>query len=73
MRRRRDVFARMTFVPRPNRDAKTCAWCGTPRAPRRPLYSVTCESDGGRASTLREEFCSWSCAESYYGEGRIGR
>lgn len=68
MRQRRDPFARITLVPVPMQHASlTCDWCGTPRAPRRPIYALRQESDGGRSSVITGGFCSWSCAEAYHG------
>ena len=69
MRRRRDSFGRMTYVPRRVKDARGCRWCGSTGK----LYEVEAQSDGGRSGYLRGgPFCSWACAESYHG-GLIGR
>jgi hypothetical protein len=77
MRRRRDPFARMTYVPVVNTrypDASpTCIECGQPAQPRRPLYMIKIESDqNNRDYVMRGTFCSWSCAESFH-DAQIGR
>jgi hypothetical protein len=49
-----------------------CLWCGAKPEPRRPIYKIDAQSDGGRSWMLDGAFCSWACAESYH-DVRIGR
>jgi hypothetical protein len=88
MRRRRDPFGRVTYVPvRWSLDlspAGQCVNCGqrdpkdtrshanADTSPKHRVYSVSVEHDGGRSDTMSGEFCSWDCAEAYHGED-IGR
>jgi len=68
MRRRRDPFARETYIPIRHKGG-SCHECGSTR----PVYDVKMESDGGRIAMMRGgPFCSWGCAEMYHG-GQIGR
>jgi hypothetical protein len=69
MRSRRDPFARVEYRPVYQTALRGCTWCGNTE---RRIYSIREESDGGRATTLRGQFDSWSCAESYH-DKRIGR
>lgn len=78
MRRRRDPFARCTYVP-VRRDDYLCSFCGAadPRraqttpaliaAPKARIYRITVENDSGRDNALTGAFCSWPCAEAYHG------
>lgn len=72
MRRRRNAFARVTYVPeRCPQKHRECDWCGQGPMPRRPLYAIRLENDSGRNDYLRGHFDSWQCAEAYH-DGRIG-
>lgn len=73
MRSRRDSFGRQSFVPVVTIRAQqagfkpSCSWCGQSPAPRRPLYDIMVEPDGGRRHGLEGHFDSWACAEAYHG------
>ena len=80
MRARRDPFARVTFRPVKLAPIVTatglhvgCTWCGQPPAPRRPLYEIRAEHDGGRKSWLAGRFESWECVESFNNGAKVGR
>jgi hypothetical protein len=78
MRRRRDPFARVTYIPVVNTHypnaSPTCIECGTRAQRRHPLYLIRIESDDGSRSNEMTAgvFCSWSCAEAFH-DARIGR
>jgi len=68
VRRRRDPFGRMEYIPIRVKGA-SCTECGSTGR----VYDVKIESDGGRSAMMRgAPFCSWGCAEAYHG-GAIGR
>jgi hypothetical protein len=71
MRRRRDPFARESYIPQ-RTTGGTCSWCGQSPIRYHRLYTIRVESDGGRDYTLQGQFDSWTCAETYH-NGRIGR
>lgn len=61
MRRRRDPFARESYIP--ERVDEECSWCP---ADSRRVYRIRIERDGGRDACIDGQFCSWACAENYH-------
>ena len=64
MRINRDPFAREE-LHRETVEASGCDWCGQRRRSGR-LFRYIVESDGGRSSPIRGEFCSVMCMRSYH-------
>jgi len=58
----RDPFAREDFIKQYS-DHGACDWCGQTRK----LYQYGHETDSGRKSWTRGEFCSKSCWKAYHG------
>lgn len=80
MRTRRDPFARVSYIPK-YVTQEECAWCGRSNTPcpgnlcekiHGRVWSIRGVHDDGKEYRTMNTFCSWSCAEAYYGY-RIGR
>mgnify|MGYP001590499053 FL=1 len=60
MKRRRDPFARESYIP--ELVDGECWWCPDTRR----AYRIRIEPDSGRETYIKGRFCSWTCAESYH-------
>jgi hypothetical protein len=61
----RDPFARTETHKEEVCGEKGCDWCGATNR-RGNLFVYRTESDGGRKSEHRGQFCSKSCHDSYH-------